>query len=622
MREYKESEQWLKRGIVSGLAILFLLSVFVLADARYGFIDRMLAGRAEDLESIRVISNDTLWDYMDGGFEPGIGNVWTTHQYDSSFWKKEAGIFDAWPEERDTGALHQVELISQNDAGENVPTYFFRKTFQVENLQNLSSIRGSIHFSDAAIVYLNGEIIFAGNAPAGGYRSNQETRVAEYKKGVQSEDFTVTDLSALKEGENILSVEIHQGSLEETDAYFFFEYMDLSSTELEEESPDVQTLILETAENETGMGINWLTSSPDFYKVEYMEAAEFKEEDLFSEHAKSVLMGRNTVWEEQSYVNYTVLPRLKADTDYVYRVIKVGGKAGSEIMQFHTAKRKEFSFALFGDPQLGAYENNDFERWNISVEKAFACIGKTDFILSLGDQVDGIGEEDFILKCFSDFRSPLLFKEIPVITVKGNHEAHGTSEDIYERQFVFQNRNEQGDYWFTCQDVLFVILDSNEDDYSEHRQFVETAISEAVRKWVIVAMHHSIFSGGEHAKDNSVSEMRAEYAEMFAELDVDLVLGGHDHIYSRSHLMAGELPLPDKEDGRKEKGETLYITASSSSGNKFYSSDESSAYEYTAFAYKESDACITRVDVEGGEIRIETYRIEDGIKIDSCLLTK
>ncbi|MFP5304061.1 hypothetical protein R2R70_23055, partial [Cobetia sp. SIMBA_158] len=77
-------------------------------------------------------------------------------------------------------------------------------TFTVEDIENIKLMKGKIHFNDAVLVYLNGNIIFAGNVPAGGYKSNQESGVAEHVDGVQSMNFEVTDMSSLVEGENIL----------------------------------------------------------------------------------------------------------------------------------------------------------------------------------------------------------------------------------------------------------------------------------------------------------------------------------------------------------------------------------------------------------------------------------
>src|SRR5699024_11405211 len=61
-----------------------------------------------------------------------------------------------------------------------------------------------------------------------------------------------------------------------------------------------------------------------------------------------------------------------------------------------------------------------------------------------------------------------------------------------------------------------------------------------------------------------------------SEAGLDVVLNGHDHIYTRTHLMKGNAPvvpagLPAQGDILyPEDDEVLYLTGNSSSGSKFY----------------------------------------------------
>ena len=179
------------------------------------------------------------------GILPGAGNtgkqMCIRDRYDTSRWKEGRGVFAA-PESAGAGGagvVLQAETPEHGEAG----TYFFRKEFELDGIDEILSMEGQIRYSDAVIVYLNGEIIFAGNVPAGGYESNQETGTAQASEGVQESYFQVTDLSALRAGRNILAVEVHQEDMEQNDAYFSFQGFRLLGIELEEDEPDIRGLM-------------------------------------------------------------------------------------------------------------------------------------------------------------------------------------------------------------------------------------------------------------------------------------------------------------------------------------------------------------------------------------------
>lgn len=612
MEQGDQRDRYIRTGIHIIIGILFLFSVFVLAAERFDFSLESFLRKQETREILKVVAENSEWDYMDGGVEPGVGNVWTTSRYDNESWKKGAGSFSALD-----SVQAEVKLDSRTDDNRNTPTYFFRKRFTVDSLKSILSMEGEIRYSDAVVVYLNGEIIFAGNVPAGGYSSNQETGVAQDLGQIQESRFYVTDLSMLRRGENILAVEIHEKDGESSNAFLDFSYFNLLGIEIEEKEPDTASVILEQGRNAEVIGVNWMTTSPDYYEVEYLEASEYTDpEKEFSSLAQKRLMGRTWIKENRVYVNRVTLNYLKTGVRYLYRIKKVGGAEGSALMSFTTADKTHFSFAVLGDPQIGSYGADDYELWNEAVNSGFELIGNTDFILAAGDQVDGIGKTPDITKAFYTFRSPEIFKAIPMGIIKGNHEKDGVTAQLYDSQFKREGQSPQGDSYFTYQDTLIVMLNSNNMDFEAHEEFLRNAVRKEKRKWVMVLMHHSIFSSGSHREDEEVEAMREAYSEIFSRLNVDLVLSGHDHVYSRSYIMKGDVVSTSGGAGK-----TLYVTAGSSSGNKFYG-ETNQVYDDTAVLFDEPVACITRVDVGQNQVKINAYRIDTGELIDSCALNK
>ena len=96
-----------------------------------------------------------------------------------------------------------------------------------------------------------------------------------------------------------------------------------------------------------------------------------------------------------------------------------------------------------------------------------------------------------------------------------------------------------GDYWFIYNDVLFVVINSNNNDIAAHEQFIRDVVAEHgdEAKWKVMSFHHSIFSVARHYKDLDVRRMRESFPPLISELGFDVVLQGHDLSYTRSYLL-------------------------------------------------------------------------------------
>ena len=107
---------------------------------------------------------------------------------------------------------------------------------------------------------------------------------------------------------------------------------------------------------------------------------------------------------------------------------------------------------------------------------------------------------------------------------------------------------------------------------------------------------------------------------MFKELDVDLVLSGHDHIYSRSYLMSGT-EVTGKRDGQKSEGETLYITGGSSTGSKFYEKDLDDL-AHIAYRSGKTRHVLSRFRCQEIPLTVKMYQESSPEAEDICTITK
>ncbi|HJA37545.1 MAG TPA: DUF5011 domain-containing protein, partial [Candidatus Brevibacterium intestinigallinarum] len=120
-------------------------------------------------------------------------------------------------------------------------------------------------------------------------------------------------------------------------------------------------------------------------------------------------------------------------------------------------------------------------------------------------------------------------------------------------------------------------------------------------------------------------------APILAEIDgIDMVLAGHDHAYSRTHLMDGlevasdeTTTAPEGHDQLHPEGnELLYITANSSSGSKYYSMVPEIATPWAAVRDQSNTPTTANVKVGECSITTTTVRVDNSEQIDKVELVK
>lgn len=476
MEQSEKAQKWLKAGAAIMLAVMFCFSVFVLIVHQYGI--ELFHATAPVEKILRPVTLDTQWNYMDNGFEPGVGNVWTTKRYDTAGWKKGSGVFAA----KDAANANSADVRLESGTGRGA-TCFFRCEFELEDPEDIEAIVGSIYYSDAVLVYLNGEIIFAGNVPSGGYSSNQELGAADVLDNVQESKFTVTDMSPLRQGRNLLAVEVHQKDREQETASFSLSDFSLTNIAVEEEVPDISTMVLEQGSSAEEVTVSWQTSSEEFYQVEYLSEDEYNEKD----EGQRVLMGRKRT-AQGDYVNSVTMPRLKTRTVYYYRLMKVGAAEASAWQQFRTPGNSSFCFTFFGDSKADVSSAD-------LLQQSMSYTGDPDFIMYTGGAL-AAKESD-------SFRRSGFLKRIPLA---------GTTV-VTDRQWM-----DTRGYTFTYQDTLFIMLDDQGNTPEDIGAFLKEAVRQNQRKWIIVSMYENV---------PDMERTRAEaYEKMFHDIGAALVLCG------------------------------------------------------------------------------------------------
>ena len=408
--------------------------------------------------------------------------------------------------------------------------------------------------------------------------------------------------------------------------------------------------------------------------------------------------------DKTEYVsNKVIATDLKANTTYYYSYQKDGQWTAPE--KYTTDNGSKFSFIFVGDPQIGSsnpekgtdsdiFYNaqsvavaNDAFNWNTTLSQAMEKTNnKASFVLSSGDQIQSTKKKSPKKAAwgseieYSGYLSPDVLKNLPVATTVGNHDADNENYlyhfNITNASNFGSNGTVGGDYWFKHDNALFIMLNTQDTNVEEHKQFIEqTVAANKDCKWRIVTLHQDIYGSAEHSNEPEITNLRYQLAPIFEDNKVDVVLTGHDHAYSRTQILkgghktteytddefdpmldedmdAGENPdtvytakenikadttdpsqkaylnylnqVMDKDAIQQvtKKGTTvfnptgiLYMTAGSSSGSKYYDLVPRQQ-SYIANRWQQDVPTYSVIDITDTTFTINTYRTDTEEKID------
>lgn len=429
-------------------------------------------------------------------------------------------------------------------------------------------------------------------------------------------------------------------------------------------SKDWTTVSMTPGVNESTMNFAWYSKTTDTVSLTYGLKADLSDGKTVQIATKST--GQKDKDGNEYNSNKATISGLAAQTTYYYKV------DDKEIKSFKTGNTGKFRFAFVGDPQIGssnelkgsdteAFYNaqsnavaNDSYNWSQTLKKIQSA--GTDFIVSAGDQIQTTkkkapGKSSTTSEIeYAGYLSPDALTSLPVATTVGNHDADNAN---YQYHFNVPNLNNLGDndivggdYYFTYGDVLFMMLNTQDTNSAEH------------------------------SNEPEIVNLRYALTPTFEKYGVDAVLTGHDHAYSRSKFLSGNqtektvtyngdefdemldkdidytgegtltvAPGNIKADTTDESEKTylsyltsvmdadritetgeyvvdpkgiLYLTASSSSGSKYYDL-VSRQQSYIASRWQEDVPTYSLIDVTETTMTINTYRTDNDSAIDNTV---
>ncbi len=400
----------------------------------------------------------------------------------------------------------------------------------------------------------------------------------------------------------------------------------------------VKDVALTVGTNAHQRRVTWLTTASTTTYVQLATVSRGRQRDRGWAGARTILPNVGGAAGEQpgwSY-NQAVLSALASNTSYRYRICQLNGPCGDEL-RFSTTGSGSFNFMVYGDPQVylgsktgqGGVVENPAAGWATTLDASTKRFAHTAFLLTAGDQVDSytvasqVGEWDAFL-------APKQVTSYPLAPNLGNHDNASGAGYLYAQHFALPNLNTAiggtaagtGDYWYRYNNVLFLSINSNNLDFAAHKVFLANAIAaNRGATWRIVTFHHSPFSSADHPSDADVVSIRTSLTPIISALKINLVIGGHDHDYTRSYLMDGATVASKNAGGvlHPKKGQVLYLATNSASGGKFY--DLTGPYPWAAVTNQSLKANYTNIAVTGTDLTATTYEVGGGI-VDRVVLTR
>lgn len=159
-----------------------------------------------------LVAEGASWKYWDNGTDQGV--AWRELSFDDESWS--GGLAQLGYGDGD-----EATMVGYGpDANNKYTTTYFRHTFDVTDVDSVAALSIALMSDDGGVVYLNGEEVVRRNMPAGGISSG--TFASRALGGVEENAFERELVSPvlLREGTNVLAVEIHQANLTSSDISF------------------------------------------------------------------------------------------------------------------------------------------------------------------------------------------------------------------------------------------------------------------------------------------------------------------------------------------------------------------------------------------------------------------
>lgn len=321
-----------------------------------------------------------------------------------------------------------------------------------------------------------------------------------------------------------------------------------------------------TMQDGTSYGVAWnSTKQPYLPVVQVCKGTTFNESKCVEYTAQSTFYATSEKLDTplSHYVSKAVMTNLTAGQTYTYRCYDKFAKAASQTFTFTVKNRaaSSFKFLHVSDTQTQSETNSDIKDTGIHYANTLKGVEKNgfvpDFVLHTGDIVHASKYEGYWRDMIET--NYKYFAAIPVMPISGNHESTYLSDkhQIYKHfnlKLPDQDTSLGVYYSFDYGNVKFIMLDTNRltnnNLTADQYNWLENTLKTNKQKWTVISMHNPLYSVGKWGANSDINQttlaLRKQLATLFAQYKVDLVLQGHDHVYSRTYPI-GKLGYVQKD---------------------------------------------------------------------------
>lgn len=276
----------------------------------------------------------------------------------------------------------------------------------------------------------------------------------------------------------------------------------------------------------------------------------------------------NTNGKDTYYCHKAHLTDLAEDTSCYYRVGSPSG-GWSKVGEF-TVNTDETKVTIIHvtDPQ--ATTESEYAQYAKALQMAEKTAksdyfdGYTAGVINTGDITNSNHDGTIHIEEYNMAQDMTDLRNSVIIPVAGNHDVtDNVWSSMYDIDYVnyctdgsHNNTRTGGCYSVRYANVYIINTNSNESgdlsgngsgeydpkaDYHEQYAWIESELQKAASlrdegaiDWIIITTHAGMMSVGYHTLDGGSVQLRKNLVPLFAKYDVDLVLQGHDHAYTRT----------------------------------------------------------------------------------------
>ncbi|QJW88463.1 hypothetical protein HNV11_03280 [Spirosoma taeanense] len=531
-------------------------SLIVLALLSFG----LLAGLSAQPTSQTVVAVGATWKFLNQNGDQGT--VWRTETFNDASWSVGPSPLGYSPNNSDAASTTICNGCSGCTCTDCAPdcntkriTTYFRHTVNLSDVTGTFSIR--YQRDDGIVIYVNGTEVHRENlpeAPATITYSTTATAIPSDDEERAWKTVTMNPSSLFHTGNNVIAAEIHQTSASSSDIRF---NMEVTFTPVA--TPLVRGPYLQMGTPHE-MTLRWRTSTVSTGRVRYWttepgsQTFTADETSATTEHEKR-------------------LTGLTPSTRYFYTIGATDGSVlqGTPDNYFYTSPPlgipEKTRIWLIGDFGTGGARQIDVKNGF----KTFAGSEYIDMWIWLGDNAYSAGgtrdgrDSVYQLNVFNVYGPDRFMRQTPFYATPGNHDYYSTEARRIDHAIDYFNivsnfrggaGNDKEEYYsFNHGNIHIVSLDSYGYESGQGtaifapagpqmtwlRADLEAAKANPAITWTLVFLHHPPYTNGTHDSDSEaeLTNIRQQLVPILDQYRVDLLIGGHSHVYERTKLIKG-----------------------------------------------------------------------------------